>query len=40
MPRRDDIEFAFRNAMEIDKSGRRVVTTSRFVEELHMAAAR
>lgn len=35
MPRRDDIDFAFRNAMEIDKSGRRVVTTRRFVEELH-----
>lgn len=33
MPRRNDIESAFRAAMEIDKSGRRVVTTRRFIGE-------
>lgn len=34
MARRDDIEWSFRQAMEIEPNGRRTVTTGRFIREL------
>ena len=34
MARRDDIDWAFRQAVNIDPRGLRTVTTSRFVAEL------
>ena len=34
MPRRDDIETAFRAAVEFKPDGRRIVTTKGFVREL------
>jgi hypothetical protein len=34
MPRRYEIEVAFRESIQIEANGRRTVTTSRFVENL------
>lgn len=34
MPRREDIEWSFRKAVEVEPNGRRIVTTGGFIREL------